>query len=123
MTVEQPDEIFHIAEADHWDAAREAGHYERSTRGASLGEVGFVHCSFRHQVPVVLDALFDDWDGDLVLLQIDPAAVASPLRVENLEGGEELFPHVYGPVPTSSVVGVRPLRRHEGRWHVPDTAH
>ena len=36
---------------------------------------------------------------DLVLLHIDPARMRSEIRYENLEGGETLFPHVYGPNP------------------------
>jgi uncharacterized protein (DUF952 family) len=44
-----------------------------------------------------------------VLLHIDPARLQAPVRYENLEGGRELFPHVYGPVPVSAVVDVTPL--------------
>lgn len=37
--------IFHIADPDEWKAARATGAYTRSTRGQSLAEVGFIHCS------------------------------------------------------------------------------
>ena len=44
--------------------------------------------------------------NDLVLLEIDPARLACTVVDENLTGGTELFPHVYGAIPMSAVVGV-----------------
>jgi uncharacterized protein (DUF952 family) len=41
---------------------------------------------------------------DLVLLHIDPRHLDAVVRYENLEGGQQQFPHVYGPVPLSAVV-------------------
>ena len=32
---------------------------------------------------------------------------------ENLEGGEELFPHIYGPIPVAAVTEVTMLTRDE----------
>ena len=32
---------------------------------------------------------------------------------ENLEGGEELFPHIYGPIPITAVTEVSMLTRDE----------
>ena len=50
-------EIFHLADRRQWEAARAAGRYEISTRGKTLSEVGFIHCSQRHQVRPVADAI------------------------------------------------------------------
>ncbi len=97
-------EIWHIAEPAEWAAARAAGSYERSTRGLSLAEVGFVHCSYPDQAAGVAAAIYADAD-DLVLLRIDPARVPAEIRVE---GG---FPHVYGPIPVTAVTGTEPLAR------------
>ena len=47
---------------------------------------------------------------DLVLLHIDPTRLRSEVRYENLEGGETLFPHVYGAIPIGAVLNVIPLR-------------
>jgi uncharacterized protein (DUF952 family) len=47
---------------------------------------------------------------DLVLLHIDPDRLGVPVRCENLEGGQELFPHVYGPIPLTAVVDVTLFR-------------
>ena len=63
--------IFHIAEAAAWESARRAGEYRVSTRGRSLAEVGFIHCSHRHQVERVANAAYRD-AGPLLLLTVDP---------------------------------------------------
>jgi len=38
-----------------------------------------------------------------VLLEIDASRVQAEVRVENLEGGEQLFPHIYGPLHVDAV--------------------
>lgn len=45
----------------------------------------------------------------LVLLEIDLARCPAEVRWENLEGGSELFPHLYGPVPAAAVISVQAL--------------
>jgi len=32
------------------------------------------------------------------------------VRYENLEGGEQLFPHVYGAIPVTAIVDVVPFK-------------
>jgi uncharacterized protein (DUF952 family) len=95
--------IFHLTTAGEWAGALAAGSYERSTRGRSLGEVGFIHCSFAHQVERIADFLYAG-EASVLLLVINPAAVPAEVRHENLEGGAEQFPHIYGPLPVDAVV-------------------
>ncbi len=45
----------------------------------------------------------------MVLLVLDPARVGAEVRVEDLVGAGEAFPHVYGPIPLGAVVGVSPV--------------
>jgi uncharacterized protein (DUF952 family) len=97
--------ILHIAPAVAWSEALRQGVYEAD----SLSREGFIHCSERHQVVRVANARFRN-RTDLVLLQIDTDRVEAPIRYENLEGGDELFPHVYGPLPMSAVVRATPFR-------------
>ena len=111
--------IFHITEVPLWEQALADGSYLGSTRDASLGDVGFIHCSFQHQVETVANYIYDDWDGDLLLLQADPAEIPSEVRVENLDGGTEGFPHIYGPLPAGAVKAVHQLVRESGRWRLP----
>lgn len=97
-----PQRIFHIAEASAW---RETG---EAYRGDALASEGFIHCSFADQVLRVADARFAG-RPDVVLLAIDPQRVAAEIRCENLEGGDEPFPHVYGPLERAAVTEVEPL--------------
>jgi uncharacterized protein (DUF952 family) len=111
--------IFHVAEARLWDRAAAEGSYTCSTRDASLTEVGYIHCSFRHQVETVANYIYGDWDGDLLLLEVDPDCIPSEIRVENLDSGSEGFPHIYGPLPAAAVKAVHQLARVSGRYRLP----
>ncbi|MCO5970096.1 DUF952 domain-containing protein [Actinoallomurus soli] len=98
--------IFHIAERAQWEAVRDAGRpYEVSTRGRTLAEEGFIHASRdEDQVSKVRRAFYADLD-DLVLLVIDPAR----LDVRHESVGDDVFPHIYGPIPPEAVIEVRAL--------------
>jgi glutathione S-transferase len=101
--------MYHLALAEEWGNAVERGEpYRRSTLGKSLDEVGFIHCSFASQVEMIADLVYRG-RGDVLLLVIDPARVQAEVRVENLDGGEPLFPHIYGALPLDAVVRVDPL--------------
>ena len=95
--------LFHIAPADAWSRAAE------SYAPAEFEREGFIHCSTQHQVIRVANTLFCG-RPDLVLLMIDTERLTAPVRYENLEGGRELFPHLYGPLPRPAVLAVEPLR-------------
>jgi len=99
--------ILHLTERALWDAARAQGTYEISTRGRTLREEGFIHCSTRAQLPATARRFFDGVD-DLVVLVIDPARLDVPLKYESNKPGGEEFPHVYGPIPVDAVVDVEP---------------
>jgi uncharacterized protein (DUF952 family) len=103
-------QIFHVTRASEWHDAVAAGEYRLSTRGASLDEVGFIHASSREQLPVVARALYAGEDADLVVLVMDEGALeAAGLPVRREDGGDgELYPHVYGAIPTALVQEVRP---------------
>jgi len=102
--------IYHITTAADWAAAQAAGEYRLSTRGATLEEVGFIHASFRQQVAKTAAFVFGDFAGELVLLVIDTSALPD-VRVES--GGDDLFPHIYGPLPLPAVAGVLAVERDE----------
>jgi prephenate dehydrogenase/uncharacterized protein (DUF952 family) len=96
--------IFHITTRTAWDEARAAGSYTAD----SLQSEGFIHCSQAEQVAWVANTRFRG-RTDLVLLHVDEAAVGAEVRRENLEGGTQLFPHVYGPLPVRAVIDVTPM--------------
>jgi uncharacterized protein (DUF952 family) len=100
--------IYHVAFAAAWDDARRVGEYRMSTRGHTVEEVGFIHCSQPSQVEPVANAVYRGAE-DLVLLSIDPDRVRSEIRYDGVEGWNP-FPHIYGPLTTGAVVEVSPLR-------------
>jgi uncharacterized protein (DUF952 family) len=103
--------LFHLALRRDWEAAREseARDYRVSTRGRTLAEEGFLHASYAHQWQGVQDAYYADVTEPLVLLEVDPALLDVPVVEEVPAGGDEAYPHVYGPLPVSAVVSVREL--------------
>ncbi|MEV0220182.1 DUF952 domain-containing protein [Streptomyces sp. NPDC050704] len=106
-------ELLHITERALWDAARATGTYEMSTRGRTLQEEGFIHCSTRTQLPRVADFLYGAYEGpdELVVLVIDAERLGAPLKYEAPEPGGEEFPHIYGPLPVDAVTAVEPWER------------
>ncbi|NEB82444.1 DUF952 domain-containing protein, partial [Streptomyces sp. SID14478] len=102
-------ELLHLTERALWQSALVSGTYTMSTRGKSLQEVGFIHCSYPHQVRAVAELLYgtDPAPGELVVLVIDPERLDVPVRVEPGVPGGEQFPHIYGPLPLSAVTEVR----------------
>ncbi|MBC8030218.1 MAG: DUF952 domain-containing protein [Pyrinomonadaceae bacterium] len=93
--------IFHITTGNAWNKAVAEGTYQTDTFSAE----GFIHCSTSDQVIQVANARFRGQSG-LVLLSIETEKVAAEIIYENLEGGQQLFPHIYGELNTDAVVHV-----------------
>jgi uncharacterized protein (DUF952 family) len=98
--------IFHLTTPEAWSAARREGSYTVSTRGRTLADEGYIHCSELHQVDGVRSRFFADLH-ELLLLEIDTDLLTSPWRSEQLEGADAAYPHVYGPLDLAAVVDVR----------------
>lgn len=102
--------ILHLALRHDWDAACASDSYPWSTRGLTLDEVGYVHCSFEHQWRGVRERFYADLrDDELILLVVDETRLSSPVVVERLDGAPDDFPHVYGPLEIAAVVDTRPV--------------
>ncbi len=93
--------IFHITAREAWERAKPEGSY----RPEAFAADGFIHCSTPAQVVRVADARFRNRRG-MVLLAIDTERVAAEIVYENLEGGPELFPHIYGGLNADAVAEV-----------------
>src|SRR5579864_2903915 len=104
--------IYHIARAADWEAAQTEGDYRISTRDRTLQDEGFIHCSHAHQVDNVAKMFYSGLD-DLVLLEIDRELVGPEVRDESV-GGDERFPHIYGPLNLDAVVQVQPFTVRQG---------
>lgn len=99
--------IYHIASQAEWEQARARGEYTTSTRGRTLADEGFLHASYRDQVPAVFRLFYRDANEPLVLLTIDTDRLDVPWQEDPV--GDQRFPHIYGPLRPRAVVEVTPL--------------
>jgi uncharacterized protein (DUF952 family) len=93
--------IYHITSKKDWAKAYKNGVY----LPVNYEKDGFIHCSKKKQVLQSANKHFTGQNG-LIVLKIDQAQVPSKVIEENLEGGKELFPHIYGPIPVTAVVEI-----------------
>lgn len=100
--------VFHIVPAGQWSSAVAAGTY----KPASLANEGFIHFSYANQVAATANRYYRDLD-DLIVVEVDLTGVPDEVKVEPSPATGELFPHLYGPLPTSHAVAVHQLRRDE----------
>jgi uncharacterized protein (DUF952 family) len=108
--------IYHITTWQAWQAALQSMVYTPQAFAAD----GFIHCSSEAQVVPVANRFYRGFPG-LVLLEIDPELVPGELRWENLEGGTELFPHLYGPLPVEAVLSALDFPpRADGSFIIPE---
>lgn len=90
--------LCHITSLVEWQAALANGVYQP----ANFAQEGFIHCSYSHQLLTVAHRFYRGQDG-LVVLLIDSTKIESKLIEENLEGGIELYPHLYDVLPVDAV--------------------
>jgi len=95
--------IFHIAHQNDWSAD------SRLYRGDALSSEGFIHCSTAEQLIPVANRFFAG-RTNLIVLVIDETRVTSPVVYENLEGGDERYPHIYGALNLDAVVSTFPFQ-------------
>ncbi|MDT0212789.1 DUF952 domain-containing protein [Rothia sp. ARF10] len=116
MSVVDDGRIHHVTTPDTWARAVADGTFTESTLDRSLEEEGFIHCCDAAQLDFVLTTFYAGVPHDLLLLTIDPELLESRLvrEVGNPETGET-FPHVYGPINPSAVVGTRVLHPPHGQ--------
>lgn len=114
------DEILHVAVPVDWAAALGDGEYRMSTRGRTLAEEGFVHCSTPSQLEGVANRFYGDLD-EVVILHVATGLLDAEVRMEPpADGIDELFPHVYGPIPITAVTATTLWRRDDdGVWRSP----
>lgn len=85
----------------------------------SLDNGGFVHCSPDADTTLaVANSLYGDATEQLVALELDPRRLSAPVRWEAADpappagvAADVLFPHVYGALERSAVIGLHYARR------------
>ena len=85
----------------------------------SVKTQGFIHCSLSEQVVQVANAIAPN-RNDLLLLEIEELKVIPKIIYENLEGGEKLFPHIYGPLNEDAIIAIHPFRWEENTFKLPE---
>jgi glutathione S-transferase len=100
--------IFHIATLADWKEAESSGTYRTSTYGRTLEQEGFIHAAHHDQVPAVRDRYYADVSEPLLVLEVETDLLDAEVRDEAVD--DEVYPHVYGPIPTDAVVAWRPAR-------------
>ncbi|MDQ3385819.1 MAG: DUF952 domain-containing protein [Actinomycetota bacterium] len=112
--------LWHLALAGEWDEANGGAGYRTSTLARTLEDEGFTHCAYAGQVDGVARRFYADVPEPLVLLEIDPSLLTSPVVEEAPDGTGEAFPHVYGPLDLRAVVAAHELARGaDGRLLLP----
>lgn len=96
--------VYKICTRGEWAAACVDGVYVGS---ADDLRDGFIHFSRAHQVEGTLKKYFAG-KPDLVLVSVDAARLGEALRYEPSRAGE-LFPHLYGTLPTALAVKVEAI--------------
>ena len=96
--------IYHMCRRDEWQAAAASGSYAGSSQDRADG---FIHFSTRAQIVESAARHRAGQDG-LVLLCVDPVALGPALKWEPSRSNQ-LFPHLYGGLPVSAVLWVKPL--------------
>jgi uncharacterized protein (DUF952 family) len=77
------------------------GVYDRSTKGKSFDDVGFIHASTSIQLEGTKNYLYGDSNENLVVLVISQERLQSAgIDVLFEDGGAgDFYPHIYAPIP------------------------
>jgi len=96
--------VYKILSRAEWDTALTEGHFNGS--GVDMAD-GFIHFSTAAQARETARRYFAG-QADLMLVGFEAEALGEALRWEPSRGGD-LFPHLYGPLPTVLAVETRAL--------------
>lgn len=108
--------LYRILSRTDWAAAQAAGAFAGSAHDS---RDGFIHFSTAAQMRATAAKHYAG-QADLVLLAVDAARLDAPLKWEPARDND-LFPHLYGPLPVAAVVNVSPLPLGaDGRHVFPD---
>jgi uncharacterized protein (DUF952 family) len=99
--------IYKIVHASEWAEAERAGVYEGSAKDRADG---FLHFSTASQLAETLKRYYAG-ANNLVLVAVREATLGNALKYEHAPSRGEDFPHLYGALPVSAVVWVRPIGR------------
>jgi uncharacterized protein (DUF952 family) len=103
--------VYKICARAEWRAAEAGGKF----LGAAVDvRDGFIHFSSAAQLAETAAKHFAG-QRDLMLIAVDAAALGAALKWERSRGND-LFPHLYAPLPLAAVRWARPLPDEAGGW-------
>jgi uncharacterized protein (DUF952 family) len=118
--------IFHIVPEQEYLAQAEKGKYIPF----NFNEFGFAHCALESSVVSVANDYYANVEGRLLLLKIDHKKLESQTKYEAaapVKGGgsthlntSPVFPHVYGPINRTAIVGIGILRKGKDGYEWPN---
>lgn len=94
--------IYHITSIKAWKQQADTNQYK------PLSNEPFIHASSYHQISGTLNKYFRN-KKDLLLLTIDPLQVRPEIKYEDLRGGGQLYPHIYGPLNMDAIVKIEEI--------------
>jgi uncharacterized protein (DUF952 family) len=106
--------LYKIMARREWEEAEKQGSFIGSA--VDIRD-GFIHLSAPHQTRVTAEKHFAG-QVDLVLVGVNEDDLGAVLKWEKSRGGD-LFPHIYGSLPLSAVVGVTTLPLVDGSHQFP----
>lgn len=99
MTINK-DFIYHVISQIDWNGISESEFYAPD----SLTSEGFIHFSYKDQIPGVIERYYKD-QSNLLVIKVEVNKLKSNLLLEKVPD-TGLFPHLYGKLNLDSVIGV-----------------
>jgi uncharacterized protein (DUF952 family) len=110
--------IYRIAELTDWQTAQQTGFFA----SADLSAEGFIHASELYQVEATANRYYAG-RTNILLLEIDESELwvaAVPVQREYAEARNDLFPHIFAPVPLVAIARAFLFQTgHDGQHKLP----
>lgn len=92
--------IYHLISQPDWNKISQSEYYAPD----SLTTEGFIHFSYKDQIPGVIERYYRD-QTDLLIIKVDVNKLKSNLIIEKVPD-TGLFPHLYGKLNLDAVISV-----------------
>lgn len=107
--------IYCLVPASYWAQFADGADY----LPRDYAEEGFIHATKGDDLlEKVVNRVYPEFDGELLLLVIDESRVRSEVRYEQASDGN-LYPHIYGPLNQDAITIVKQMVKQNGKWILP----
>jgi uncharacterized protein (DUF952 family) len=93
--------IYHIVTPDTWENFKDKPFY----KAESLATEGFIHCSYRNQLPEVLERYYKNAER-VFILHINPHLLTDSKLIAEPSTNREIYPHIYGEINQRAIVEI-----------------